>query len=265
MNIILRELRANLKSIIIWSLSMIFLIYAGMVKYSGFESAGQSVNELIGQMPDALKSIFGMNGLDLTSISGFYGMLYLYFMLMAGVHAVMLGAVIISKEERDKTADFLFVKPILRVRVITAKFIAALINIIVLNFVTLVSSILFVKMYNKGVPINDQIARLIFSLLIIQIIFLTIGAVVAAIARDTKKATSISTTLLLSAFILSVAIDINNKIDYLSFLTPFKYFEAAQVMREGSFDLVYLLLSVVIIVCCTAGTYIIYNKRDLNI
>ncbi len=265
MNIVLRELKANLKSIVIWSLSMVFLIYAGMVKYSGFESAGQGVNELIGQMPDTLKSIFGMNGLDLTSISGFYGIFYLYFMLLAGVHAVMFGAVIISKEERDKTADFLFVKPILRRSAITAKFIAALINVVVLNLVTLVSSILFVGMYNKGEPINDQIIRLMLSLFILQLIFLTFGAVIAAIARNTKKATSIATTLLLSAFILSVAIDINSNIDYLRFLTPFKYFDAAKIMLEGSFDTVYLLLSIAIIACCTAGTYISYNKRDLNI
>lgn len=265
MNIVLRELKANLKSIVIWSLSMIFLIYAGMVKYSGFEAAGQGINELFGQMPDTLKSIFGMNGLDLTSISGFYGIFYLYFMLLAGVHAVMLGAVIISKEERDKTADFLFVKPILRRSAITAKFIAALINVVVLNLVTLVSSILFVGMYNKGEPINDQIIRLMLSLFILQLIFLTFGAVIAAISRNTKKATSIATTLLLSAFILSVAIDINSNIDYLRFLTPFKYFDAAKIMLEGSFDTVYLLLSIAIIACCTAGTYISYNKRDLNI
>lgn len=265
MNIVKRELRANLKSIIIWSLCMVFLIYAGMVKYSGFEAAGQSVNELIGQMPEAVKGIFGMNGLDLTSISGFYGIIYLYFMLLAGVHAVMLGTVIISKEERDKTADFLFVKPILRGRVITAKFIAALINIVVLNLVTLVSSISFVGMYNKGEAINDQIVRLMLFLFILQLIFLTFGAVIAAITRNTKKAASIATTVLLSAFILSAAIDINDKIDYLSFLTPFKYFEAAKIMREGSFEPVYLLLSIGIIACCTVGTYIIYSKRDLNV
>ncbi|MGB7604791.1 MAG: ABC transporter permease subunit [Lutisporaceae bacterium] len=265
MNIVLRELRANLKSLIIWSLSMVFLIYAGMIKYSGFEAAGQGVNELLNQMPEMVKNIIGMNGLDLTSISGFYGIFYLYFMLLAGVHAVMLGAVIISKEERDKTADFLFVKPILRVKAITAKFIAALINIVVLNLVTLTSSIFFVGMFNKGEAINDQIVRLIFSLFILQLIFLTLGAVIAAITRNTKKATSIATMLLLSTFTLSVAIDINNKIDYLSFLTPFKYFKAAQVMREGSIEPIYLLLSIIIIVCCTAGTYIIYNKRDLHI
>lgn len=265
MNIILRELRANLKALIIWSLSMIFLIYAGLVKYSAFAGAGQDVNILMNQIPEALKRILGMNGLDLTTVSGFYAIFYVYFMLMVGVHAVMLGAVIVSKEERDKTADFLFVKPILRSRVITSKLVAALINVMVLNFVTWVSSILIVAMYNKGEPINDQIARLMLALFIIQIIFLAVGSGIGAFARNTKKSTSIATAVLLAAFTLSIAMDLSNKIDFLRFLTPFKYFSTTQIVKEGTFDPIYLVLSAVIIVGCTTATYMIYRKRDIHI
>lgn len=265
MNIVLRELRANLKALIIWSCSMVFLIYAGMVKYSGFAAAGQDVNQLMSQIPEAVRRILGMNGLDLTTASGFYAVFYVYFMLLVGVHAVMLGAVIISKEERDKTADFLFVKPIHRSKVITAKLAAALINIIVLNLVAWVSSILFVDMYNKGEPINDQIARLMLALFIIQVIFLAVGAGIAAFARNTKKATSIATAVLLAAFTLSIAMDLSNKIDFLRFLTPFKYFGTTQIVKEGTIDIMYLLLSAVIIIACTIATYMVYKKRDIHI
>ncbi len=265
MNILLRELRANLKSIIIWSLSMIFLIYVGMVKYSGFEAAGQGINELFDQMPSAIKSIFGISGLDLTSISGFYGIFFLYFMLLGGIHAVMLGAVIIAKEERDKTADFLFVKPVVRARVITAKLTAAFINIVILNIVTLVSSILIVSIYNKGNSISSQILNLMLALFIIQVIFLALGAGIGAFTRNTKKSTSLASTILLSAFMLSVAIDLYKELDFLEFLTPFKYFKTAQVMGSGSFEPIYLLLSLVIITACTAITYLLYKKRDIHI
>lgn len=265
MNIVLRELRANLKALIIWSLSMVFLIYAGLVKYSAFSGAGQDINQLMSQIPEAMRRILGMNGLDLTTVSGFYAIFYVYFMLLVGVHAVMLGAVIISKEERDKTADFLFVKPIPRSRVITSKLVAAFINVVVLNIVTWVSSIFIVAKYNKGEPINDQIARLMLALFIMQIIFLAVGAGIGAFARNTKKSTSIATAVLLAAFTLSIAMDLTDKIDFLRFLTPFKYFSTTQIVREGSFDLIYMLLSVVIIAGCTAATYAIYKKRDIHI
>ena len=44
---------------------------------------------------------------------------------MATVHAAMLGADIISKEERDKTAEFLFVKPISRNKIIISKLLGS--------------------------------------------------------------------------------------------------------------------------------------------
>lgn len=244
---------------------MALLILVGMVKYSGIEAAGQSVNELFDQLPEALKSIFGMTGIDLTSISGYYAIFFLYFMLLAGVHAILLGAVIISKEERDKTADFLFVKPIVRSKVITAKLIATLINITVLNIVTLVSSIIFVAMYNKGEPINAEISKLMLALYIFQVLFSALGAAISALTKNTKKAASYATFLLLATFMLSVAIDLYDKIEFLKFLTPFKYFIAAEVMRGGNIDFFFVFLSAVIIIVSTALTYINFKKRDIYI
>lgn len=265
MNIVLRELRANLKSLIIWSVCMVFLIFVGMAKYSGIEAAGQSANELFSQLPATVKSIFGINGLDLTSISGFYGVFYLYFILLAGIHAVMLGATIISKEERDKTADFLFVKPVTRSKVITAKLIAVLINLIIFNIVTLCTSIIAVAQFNKGASINGQIINLMIALFILQVIFASLGAGISVITRNTKKAVSLATTVFLITFILSVIIDIYNKVDFLKYFTPFKYFKTVQVMREGYFDPFFLCLSAVIIIACTAVAYIKFEKRNIHI
>jgi ABC-2 type transport system permease protein len=264
MNIVLRELRANLKSLIIWSISMALLIYVGMVKYSGIEAVGQSANELVNQLPEAMKIILGMNNLDLTSISGYYGVFFLYFVLLGSTYAIMLGAIIISKEESDKTADFLFVKPISRSKVITAKLIATLINLATFNIVTLFSSIFFVAMFNKGEPINAQIIYLMIALFILQVLFASIGAGISVLTKNTKKATSAATTLLLTMFVLSAAIDMYGKISFLKYLTPFKYFPTAQVMR-GSFDPFYLFLSAGILIACLVLTYITFQKRDIHI
>ncbi len=265
MNILKRELNSNLKSLMIWSGSMIFLIYAGMLKYSGFAKAGTSVNELFNQFPPAVRSMFGLGELDITSILGFYAVFYLYFMVLAGVHAIMLGTVIISKEERDKTADFLFVKPVRRSKIVSSKLLATLLNIIVFNLVTLLASIIFVNMYNTGQPITDKILELMLSLFIIQLIFAAIGAGIGAVINDVKRAASISTAILLSTFIISVAIDLYKKIDFLIYLTPFKYFPAADIIKTSTYSPSFLLLSFILIISFIAITYLFMEKRDINI
>ena len=67
MNIFFRELKAYRKSIIGWSLGMIFLVTAGMSKYAAYQTAGQSINELFANFPKSLQTIWGIGTFDLST------------------------------------------------------------------------------------------------------------------------------------------------------------------------------------------------------
>lgn len=265
MNIFLRELKAYRKSLIIWSIAILLMVISGMSKYSAYAGSGQSMNELLSQIPESIKAVLGMGDFDLTKVTGFYGMFYLYMLLMAAIHASLLGANIISKEERDKTTEFLMVKPVSREKIVTAKLLAALFNVIVFNIVTLVLSIVIVGKYANGEAITGEILMLMAGMLILQMIFLSIGTGIAAAGRHPKSAASIATAVLLVSFILSSVINMNNKLDVLKYITPFKYFEAEQLLEEGGFQPVFVLLSLVIITVMICITYVFYKKRDLNV
>jgi ABC-2 type transport system permease protein len=266
MNLFLREMKATRKSLIIWCFGILFMVVAGMSKYEAYSSSsGQSINEIISQMPKSLQALMGTGILDLSTIIGFYGMLFAYLLLMAAIHALILGANIIAKEERDKTTEFLMVKPISRTKIITLKLVAALVNVLIFNLVTLIFSLVMVAKYSKGAALHHDIYLLMIGMLILQLIFMTIGTGIAAISRRPKKAASLGTALLLIMYILSIAIDINSKLTTLKYLTPFKFYEAKKVLVDGALDPVYLTLSTVVIVLLVAGTYVFYKKRDLNV
>ncbi len=265
MNVCLREMKAHRKSLIIWSIGVVFLIVSGMGKYAGLSSSGESMNELMAEMPRSLQAIMGTGALDLSTASGYYGVLFLYLMLMATIHAVMLGAHIISKEERDKTAEFLFVKPISRGQIISAKLVAALLNIVIINAVAWISSLLIVGSYSKGESVSGDISITMIGMFILQLLFLVIGTAIAAISKKPKKAASLATGILLITFILSILIDLNDKLDNLRYLTPFKYYEAKNVMYGGGLDVVFTLMSLIMVVALTYGTYLFYRRRDLNV
>src|SRR5665647_2096234 len=110
MNVFIVEMRAHRKGLIIWAFGIIFMVVAGMGKYVALSSSGQSMKEVFSQMPKSMQIIFGIGSFDLSKASGYYGMLFLYLALMATIHAAMLGACLLSKEERDKTAEFLLSK-----------------------------------------------------------------------------------------------------------------------------------------------------------
>ncbi len=265
MNVFMREMKANRKALIIWSLGMILLIASSMGKYAGLSASGQSINELLAQMPQSLKAIMGMGTFDLTMATGYYGVLFIYVAMMATIHATMLGANIISKEERDKTAEFLFLKPISRNKIITSKLLASVVNILIFNLVTFVSSILMVQKYSKGEAVIGDITRLMVGMLFLQLIFLFIGTAIAATSKHPKNAPPLATGILLFTFMLSIAIDLNNRIENLKYLTPFKYFDAKNLMYARGFEPIYVILSVIIIVVLFRVTYVFYENRDLNV
>jgi len=265
MNVFMREMKANRKALIIWCIGISLMIASSMVKYAGISASGQSINDLLVQMPQSLKAIMGMGTFDLTTAAGYYGLLFTYLAMMATIHATMLGATIISKEERDKTAEFLFLKPISRTEIITSKLLASLVNLLIFNLVTFVSSILVLQKYSKGDAVIGEITRLMVGMFILQLIFLFIGTSIAAISKHPKTAPSVATGILLFTFILSLAIDMNSKIDNLKYLTPFKYFDAKNLMNAPGFEPVYVILSGVIIAILLRVTYVFYKSRDLNV
>jgi ABC-2 type transport system permease protein len=265
MNIFIVEMRAHRKGLIIWSFGILFIIAASMGKFVALSSSGQSMNALLAQMPKSMLAMMGIGTLDLSKASGYYGVMFLYLVLMATIHAAMLGADIISKEERDKTAEFLLAKPISRNKIITSKLLAATMNILIFNIVTLVSSIIIVGKYSKGEAVSSEIVILMLGMFILQLIFMLIGTAIAAACKNPKTATSISTAVILITFILSVAIDINGKLENLKYLTPFKYYEAKNLMSGGGLQWSYVILSIIIISVMICITYTFYEKRDLSI
>ena len=266
MNIFWREMKSHRKSLVFWSIGAFLMVVSGMGKYEAYSSQGQSINVLIADIPKSLKAVMGFSDVDVSKISGYYSILFVYILLMATIHAAMLGANIIAKEERDKTAEFLFTKPLLRSTVITAKLLAAFVNIVVFNLITLISLITFMGKYNRdGEEINGHIALTMVGMFILQILFMVVGSAIASVKRNPKSVASIATGILLFSYLLSIAIDLNENIEFLKYITPFKYFEAEIVMYDGGLDIVYVLISVVVIAVLAFVTYVFFNKRDLNV
>ncbi|RSK26049.1 ABC transporter [Bacillus sp. HMF5848] len=265
MNLFIKELKSHIKSLVLWCIGLLVFIAAGMGKYAGLATDDQSLNELILSMPKSLQAIMGAGSLDLTIAIDYYGVLFLYIAIMVTVHAAMLGASIIAKEERDKTVEFLLVKPITRTNIVTAKLLAALFNVMVMTATTYIVSIVMVQMYANDQPFLRDITILTIGLFLLQLLFLTIGAALAATKRNTKSAPALATAILLLSFILSIAIDMNSKLAALKYITPFKYFDAKNMLHGGGIEPTFIGISVVIISILIVLTYYSFQKRDMYV
>ncbi|GAP15284.1 ABC-2 family transporter protein [Longilinea arvoryzae] len=264
MNIFLHELKANLKSLLIWSGVIVLLIMIALAKFSAF-AGNPDMLAMLDSMPPALLDALNMRAFNLTTLSGFYGLMFIYFGLMGAMAAAMWGSEVISKEERDKTVEFSLVLPVSRSRVITAKAAAALINCVAFVLITWAISLVGVRSYTPDPAFYDFLVLEMQAMLVIELIFLALGLLLGCAMKQYKFSGSTAVGIILVTYFMSIFSTMNEKLDFLKYFTPFRYFDAGLLFRNGKLDGLYLLLSAGIIVVCVAAAYWIYNKRDLYI
>ena len=178
---------------------------------------------------------------------------------------MLLGSSIIAKEERDKTTEFLDHPACFTTTIITSKLLTALVNIVIVNIVTLFSSIAMVSAYNKGEDITGEVVVFLFSMFIVQLIFLSLGALLSAFMRNPKKSGSPSYGNLLTAYVISKVTDLTDKVNILNVLSPLKYFDYARIVNGNGLNFVIVILSFVMVAVFSYFTYFFYSRRDLNI
>jgi len=262
MNIYLREQKANVKSLLIWSGAVVLFVLVGFSKFSAYEGNPELL-AIFDSMPPALISAMELRAFNLTTVTGFLGLMFTYFSLMLAIAAGTWGADIIVKEERDRTVEFALTLPVTRARLITAKALAATTNSFLLLLVTWASVLVGSMSYQTTPEFYQFLVYIMIALFILQLIFLSIGIFLGCAMKHYKKASSIMMFVLLQAYIVSMLAGLDQRLEFLRFITPFKYFNPARLLHESKFDPTSLLLAAAIIVVCLAGAYFTYQRRDL--
>jgi ABC-2 type transport system permease protein len=263
-NIFVHELKANLKSLLIWCAIVLLLIVMAVSKFSAFAGDPELLG-MLDSMPPGMLEAFNMQGFNLTTVSGFYGVMFIYFALMGAIAAAMWGSGIISKEERDKTVEFSLVLPVTRSRVVTAKALAALVNCVGFVLITWAGSLVMVRSYNPDQAFFDFLSLEMQAMFVIELIFLAFGLLLGCAMKRYKLSGSIAVGIILTAYFVSIASVMQDNLDFLKYFTPFRYFDALTLFRTGALESVYLLLSAAIILVCVVGAYMTYSRRDLYI
>ncbi len=264
MNIFFRELKANLKSLIIWSVIVVLFTVAGYSKFSAYYNNPEML-ALLKDFPPAMLSAFSLNAFNLTTLTGFLGVMYVYFALMLAIAAVMWGSDIISKEERDKTVEFALTLPVTRGKLITAKTLAVLVNCIGLLLITIAITVITAQQYQPDQGFYKYLSLIMIASFITQMIFLAVGVFLGCAMKQYRRAGSIAVSLLLVTYFFSVISGLNKKVEFLKYFSPFKYFDPAIMLQQSKIDLSFVGLSIGIIVICLILGYLLYSKRDLYI
>lgn len=264
MNIIVRELRANTQSMMIWGGSIVLFVVMMFSEFSAYYK-NPEIASIVEDMPEILRKAMSMAGANLTTVTGYLSVASVYFYVLLSVHAVLLGSSILSKEERDKTTEFFLVLPISREQVVFYKWIAAILLCGILNLLLGTAVIFSILPYEVEADFRTFMLLIQLSVFLIQLIFLSLGMFLAAAMKRYKKSGVYAVSILVALYILSILSALTSTLKNIRYVTPFTYFEANYIARHLSLDISYVALSIVLIVVFTTGTFYMYSKRDLQV
>ena len=264
MNIFYQELKANFRSLLIWGGVVVLVITEAFVEFSAI-AENPDIMGILDEVPSSILDAFSLNEFNMSTVTGFFGVIYIYYALFLTLSAVMWGSDIISKEERDKTVEFSLTLPITRGKLITAKTLAALVNCIALNLITWGVTLSYADKYHPDSEYYEFLSLGMLSLFILQVIFLAAGVFLGAAMRQHKRASSVAVALLLGTYFLSIITLMNEDLEFLKYLSPFRYFAPIELLRESTLDMNYVWLSLGVIVVAMVGAFVSYAKRDLYI
>jgi ABC-2 type transport system permease protein len=262
MNVFLHECRAYRKTTLIWTLSLVGMMVLFMSMFPTIAKDIEDYKKVLDGFPDAMKQALGIQVETFGSVLGFYSYVFVYISLCGAIQAMNFGTAIVSKEVREKTADFLLTKPITRKTILTAKVLAAFTSILFTSIVYLVASWLMVAAVATDEYSTKAFLLISISLFLLQVIFLAIGIFLSVYLPKIKSVLSVSLGTVFAFFIIGMLSSSGD--EFKRYLSPFKYFDSYYMIEHTSYEGAFLIVGLGIVVVAIIASYIYYTKKDIH-
>ena len=255
------ELRQGKTSLLIWTASIGFLLAICVFLFPEMKGQIDNVNNIFSSM-GSFTEAFGMDRLNFGTLIGFYAVECGNILGLGGAFYAALCAVgILSKEEKDKTAEFLLTHPVGRKRIITEKLIAVLIQITVLNIIIYALSVCSIAAVGETVPLKEiSLLHLAYYLLQLELSGICFG--ISAFLR--KGSAGLGLGIATVMYFLNLIANIADVAAFLKYITPFGYCEGADIVSNGRLNGVMVSVGAVIGIAGIIIAYLKYTKKDIH-
>ena len=258
--IIKQELKLNLKSLLIWALTVGGLGFICILMYTSMEGDVMEMADTFSDM-GAFADAFGMSTLSIATLPGFFATeVGTVHGLGSAMFAAFFASAMLSKEEDGHTGEFLFSLPVSRGKVVTAKAITILINLIIFTAICGAFYVLGFACLGEEVPAKEMI-RFLLCMLLMNVEVAAISYLISATASKTRMGLALGMALIIYTYDIMGRVIPDLK-DYL-FIGPFSYVNASEIFAGiappgGSF-----LLAAIVTVAAIIMTFVCYTRKDL--
>ena len=261
MTILKHELRQGKLPFLIWTGSIGFLLAVCVFLFPEMKGEMDEVSEMFASM-GSFTAAFGMDRLNFGTLVGYYAIECGNILGLGGAFYAALCAVgILSKEEKDRTAEFLLTHPVSRVRIITEKLLAVLLQIAAMNLILYALSVGSMAAVGEEIPWKElNLLHLAYFLLQAELAGLCFG--ISAFLR--KGSAGVGLGIAAMMYFLNLIANITEAAEFLKYITPFGYCDGADIVTSGRLDGTMAAIGAVIGMGGILAAYLKYARKDIR-
>ncbi len=262
MNVYLHEVRQGLKSAAAWALSLAAAGAFLLSMYPIFEREMEALMDILRHYPPAALKALGLTESGLNTFNGYYSFVVVYPILCATIAALGIGAGIIGKEGARGTEDFLFTRPMSRMKILVSKYIAAL-TLLLLVAIVYIGTVTFVARFTVQTLDMKTFGLMNTSFALTSVMSLSVGFAIGCFARRVKSPGTLAIALGALFFSLWMVDNLSDERIF-AFLTPMGYLNPTYIVIHSAFDPGMLAALVTLTVALAALGCWRYQRRDLK-
>lgn len=261
MTLVKHELKQGSIAFLIWTVSIGFLLAVCIFLFPEMKGQMDGISQTFASM-GSFTAAFGMDRLNFGTLIGFYAIECGNVLGLGGAFYASLCAVgILSKEEKDKTAEFLLAHPVSRIRIITEKLISVLIQVTAMNLLIYALSIGSMAMIGEEIPWKE-VNLLHFAYYLLQIELAGICFGISAFLR--KGSAGVGLGIAAMMYFLNLIANIAEAAEFLKYTTPFGYCEGADIVSNGNLDGTMVAIGMAMGIAGIAAAYLQYTGKDIR-
>lgn len=261
MTIVKHELRQGKISFWIWTVSIGFLLAVCVFLFPEMKGEMKGISDVFASM-GAFTAAFGMDKLNFGTLVGFYAIECGNVLGLGGAFYASLCAVgILSKEEKDRTAEILLTHPISRRRIMAEKLIAVMLQITAMNVLIYILSVSSMAVIGEKIPWNEiNLMHLAYYLLQIELAGICFG--ISAFLR--KGSAGVGLGIAAMMYVLNLISNIAESAEFLKYITPFGYCEGADIVTNGNLDGKLVVIGMILGICGVIAAFLRYLRKDIH-
>lgn len=261
MTLLKHELRQGRTALSIWTAAIGFLLTVCVFIFPEMKGEMENLGDVFGSM-GSFSDAFGMDQLNFGTLVGFYAIECGNVLGLGGAfYAAICAAGILSKEEKDGTAEFLLTHPISRRTVLIQKLAAILIQITVMNVVVYLLSIGSMALIGEAVPWKEvNLMHLAYYCLQLELGGICFG--VSAFLRKGSLGVGLGIAVML--YFANLISNMAEVAEGLRYITPFAYCDGADIVTNGNLDLLLLGIGFLFTAVGIGSAFWKYCRKDIQ-